>query len=181
MPQRRPPALFVPHDHATQEVYGVAEDEAPYSGSRSLAVRVEPALIPLPSKVDDLGATRDTLNPHPVPLPPGEGRKDGGVAYSAAAVERARDVALVGREGVSMEGLLRVPAQAGELPHPPGFYYSVISEGFGVMPAYGAQLQPRERWAIVAYLRALGRSQRAPLSSAPPDIQTRLLQEGRAP
>ncbi|MFP2903039.1 c-type cytochrome, partial [Corallococcus sp. 4LFB] len=70
---------------------------------------------------------------------------------------------------------------AGALPHPPGFYFQVISHGFGVMPAYGPQLTPQERWAVVAYLRALGRSQHAPLSAAPPEVQARLRQEVRAP
>lgn len=193
MPQRRPPGLFVPHDHGTQVVYGMAEDEAPYSGTKARAEHVDPNPIPLPRELDAWGAVRETNTP----LPPGEGRGEGSrpsapspspmtarrdagppPAYSEAAAEHARNIALAGREGTSMEGLLRERPIPGDLPHPPGFYFSVISEGFGVMPAYSAELQPRERWAIVAYLRALSRSQHAPLSAAPPEIQTRLLQEG---
>ncbi|MFP2956824.1 c-type cytochrome [Myxococcus sp. 1LA] len=60
------------------------------------------------------------------------------------------------------------------LPHPPGFYYEVISEGYGLMPSYAAELPPEERWAVVAWLRVLAYSQRAPLSAAPPEVQSSL-------
>jgi hypothetical protein len=38
----------------------------------------------------------------------------------------------------------------------------VISEGYGSMPAYGPQIPVRDRWAIVAYVRALQLSQHFP-------------------
>lgn len=38
---------------------------------------------------------------------------------------------------------------------PVGYYYDVISRGFGEMSSYAAQLSSRDRWAIVAYIRAL--------------------------
>jgi mono/diheme cytochrome c family protein len=70
------------------------------------------------------------------------------------------------------------PVSAGweALPHPPGFYYSVITEGYGLMPSYADALTPSERWALVAYLRALAYSQLAPVSAAPPAVQTSLQQ-----
>ena len=37
----------------------------------------------------------------------------------------------------------------------PGYVFDVISNGFGAMPDYRAQIDPRDRWRIVAYLRAL--------------------------
>ena len=40
-----------------------------------------------------------------------------------------------------------------------GYIYSVISNGFGGMASYSAQVNPRDRWAIVAYIRALQYSQ----------------------
>jgi len=61
-------------------------------------------------------------------------------------------------------------AQRG-FPHPPsyhidrlrtapvGYFYDVITRGFGVMPSYASQIPPGDRWAIVAYVRALERSQ----------------------
>src|ERR1035437_2882553 len=38
---------------------------------------------------------------------------------------------------------------------PNGYLYDVITNGFGAMPDYAAQIQPPDRWAIVAYIRAL--------------------------
>jgi hypothetical protein len=43
----------------------------------------------------------------------------------------------------------------------------VIANGFGSMPDYAAQVPPYDRWAIVAYIRALQLSQNAPASLAP--------------
>lgn len=40
-----------------------------------------------------------------------------------------------------------------------GYFYSVISNGFGQMSSYAAQIEPADRWAIVAYVRALQLSQ----------------------
>jgi mono/diheme cytochrome c family protein len=37
----------------------------------------------------------------------------------------------------------------------PGHIFDVISNGFGAMPDYRAQIDPRDRWRIVAYVRAL--------------------------
>lgn len=44
---------------------------------------------------------------------------------------------------------------------PLGHFFNVISNGYGAMPDYAAQLTPEERWAVVAYIRALQLSQRA--------------------
>jgi mono/diheme cytochrome c family protein len=44
---------------------------------------------------------------------------------------------------------------------PLGHFYDVMSNGFGAMPDYKAQIAPRDRWAIAAYVRALQLSQHA--------------------
>jgi len=44
---------------------------------------------------------------------------------------------------------------------PLGWFYDVISNGFGGMPDYAAQVKPADRWAIAAYIRALQLSQGA--------------------
>jgi mono/diheme cytochrome c family protein len=44
---------------------------------------------------------------------------------------------------------------------PAGHFFNVISHGMGVMPQYGKEISPADRWAIVAYIRALQLSQRA--------------------
>ena len=38
---------------------------------------------------------------------------------------------------------------------PVGYYFEVATNGFGAMPAYASQVPPRDRWAIIAYIRAL--------------------------
>ncbi|HKR61997.1 MAG TPA: cytochrome c [Pyrinomonadaceae bacterium] len=38
---------------------------------------------------------------------------------------------------------------------PVGHYFDAITNGWGAMPSYAAQIPPRDRWAIVAYIRAL--------------------------
>jgi len=43
----------------------------------------------------------------------------------------------------------------------PGYFFDVITNGFGAMNDYAAQIKPRVRWAIIAYIRALQLSQNA--------------------
>jgi len=50
---------------------------------------------------------------------------------------------------------------------PVGYYFQVMSTGFGVMPSYAAQISPRDRWVIAAYIRALQVSQSATLDDVP--------------
>lgn len=51
----------------------------------------------------------------------------------------------------------------------PGYFYDVISNGFGQMPDYSAQVAPADRWAIAAYIRALQLSQNATIDDVPAD------------
>jgi hypothetical protein len=50
---------------------------------------------------------------------------------------------------------------------PVGYIYDVITEGFGIMPDYASQIPPRDRWDIVAYVRALQLSQNATMADVP--------------
>jgi mono/diheme cytochrome c family protein len=50
---------------------------------------------------------------------------------------------------------------------PNGHFYDVITNGFGAMQDYAAQIAPRDRWAIVAYIRALQLSQNATTADVP--------------
>jgi len=61
---------------------------------------------------------------------------------------------------------------------PAGYFYDVITQGFGAMPDYSQQIQPRDRWAIVAYIRALQLSQNATIKDVPAGAQAQLNQEG---
>jgi mono/diheme cytochrome c family protein len=61
---------------------------------------------------------------------------------------------------------------------PAGHFFDVATNGFGAMPAYAAQVPVRDRWAIVAYVRALQRSQHATLADVPPAERRLLEAEG---
>jgi hypothetical protein len=60
---------------------------------------------------------------------------------------------------------------------PVGHFFDVMTNGFGAMPSYAAQVPARDRWAIVAYIRALQLSQHASLDDVPPDARAQLEQQ----
>jgi mono/diheme cytochrome c family protein len=62
---------------------------------------------------------------------------------------------------------------------PPGRIYRIVTVGYGLMPANDYQLTAEQRWAVVAYLKALERSQTAKVSELPPDLRVEL--ERQAP
>jgi Cytochrome C oxidase, cbb3-type, subunit III len=57
---------------------------------------------------------------------------------------------------------------------PVGHFFDVMSNGIGVMMDYAAQVSPRDRWAIAAYIRVLQLSQHASLADVPPEIRQQL-------
>jgi mono/diheme cytochrome c family protein len=64
--------------------------------------------------------------------------------------------------------------------NPDGWFYQVIAQGFGLMPSYASHLTVQERWAVVAYLRALQLSQRTRIDTIPPAERARLMQAGKS-
>ena len=60
---------------------------------------------------------------------------------------------------------------------PPGHLYDVITNGYGAMYPYKSIVDVNDRWAIVAYIRALQRSQRAAVADVPPDALANLQKE----
>ena len=63
---------------------------------------------------------------------------------------------------------------------PVGYFYDVISNGFGAMADYAAQIAPRDRWAIAAYIRVLQFSQHALMSDVPPEHRQEFNDAGQA-
>lgn len=57
---------------------------------------------------------------------------------------------------------------------PAGHIYNTITNGIRNMPAYGPQISVEERWAVVAYVRALQRSQYAKVEDVPSDLRASL-------
>jgi mono/diheme cytochrome c family protein len=133
---------------------------------------------------------------HAVPLEIASGRDREGKTVSAIPVALTRELLDHGRKDfeiycavchglvgdgyspVSTQMSLRPPPSLHKLANPsPGHVFQVISEGFGLMPSYATQLEPEERWAVVAYVEALRRSQSAKVADAPKAIQDKLAKE----
>jgi mono/diheme cytochrome c family protein len=51
---------------------------------------------------------------------------------------------------------------------PVGHFFDVITNGWGAMPDYSSQIPVQDRWAIIAYIRALQLSQQVPVEQVPP-------------
>jgi mono/diheme cytochrome c family protein len=57
---------------------------------------------------------------------------------------------------------------------PVGYFFDVITNGFGNMPDYKAQIPPADRWRIIAYVRALELAHSATAADVPPDEMQKL-------
>lgn len=57
---------------------------------------------------------------------------------------------------------------------PLGLFFDVITNGLGPMPSYALQVPVRDRWAIIAYIRALQLSQNATINDVPPQDRSKL-------
>ena len=55
-----------------------------------------------------------------------------------------------------------------------GYFFDVITNGFGAMQGYAEQVPVRDRWLIVAYVRALQYSQNANIDDVPADRRSEL-------
>src|SRR5271154_1556345 len=83
---------------------------------------------------------------------------------------------------VAVRGMKHPPSFHDErLRHEPnGYFYDVITNGFGAMYSYSAQIPVRDRWTIVAYLRALQLSRNAHVAELPAGEREKLMAEGAA-
>ena len=57
---------------------------------------------------------------------------------------------------------------------PPGYLFSVITNGYGIMYPYASRVEAPDRWAIAAYIRALQLSRHGTLDDVPADERTTL-------
>jgi len=57
---------------------------------------------------------------------------------------------------------------------PDGYFFQVMTNGFATMPSYAPQVSPADRWAIVAYIRALQYSQHAGVADLPESERIKL-------
>lgn len=57
---------------------------------------------------------------------------------------------------------------------PAGHFFEVITQGFGQMPSYANQLSEQDRWAVIAYIRALQFSRNLRLDQLPPEDRAKM-------
>ena len=124
------------------------------------------------------------------------GKDANGLDLTAIPVPITRDLMTLGRKnfeircavchGLLGDGVSPVATQMSLRPPPAilrgpnlkaGHVYQVITGGYGLMPGYEYVLTVEERWAVIAYLAALQRSQNATLADAPPDVRAQLAKE----
>jgi len=91
------------------------------------------------------------------------------------AVGDGNGIIMVGNAGQGY-GYIPAPTFHDEflLAAPDGYLYDVITNGVRSMPAYGHQLRPADRWAVVAHIRALQRAQAATPADLPQPERERL-------
>ncbi len=63
---------------------------------------------------------------------------------------------------------------------PVGHFYDVITNGYGAMYSYASRIEPKDRWAIVAYIRALQLSQNVKATDLTPEQQAKLNEKPKA-
>jgi mono/diheme cytochrome c family protein len=87
-----------------------------------------------------------------------------------------------GQGMVTMRGMKHPPTyhQDRLRNEPSGYFFDVITYGFGAMNGYSAQLEPKDRWAIVAYVRALQLSRNAHVGELPANLREKLMAGGSA-
>ena len=64
---------------------------------------------------------------------------------------------------------------------PAAHFFDVITNGWGAMPDYAAQIAPEDRWKIIAYIRALQLSRRVKMEELPPDARQKVLSGSKEP
>jgi mono/diheme cytochrome c family protein len=139
---------------------GTLQDDAEFFTGKNGATAVNALPFPLTAAVLDRGEER--FNIYCTPCHGLSGRADG----------------MIVRRGYRQPPSFHVDRlqQA-----PLGHFYDVMTNGFGAMPDYRAQIAPRDRWAIAAYVRALQLSQHAGAADIPADERQKLGQPGAKP
>jgi mono/diheme cytochrome c family protein len=81
-----------------------------------------------------------------------------------------------GQGMIAMRGMKHPPSYhiARMRQAPNGYFYDVITNGFGAMYGYSERISPADRWAIIAYVRALQLSRNIKAADLPPDLREKL-------
>ena len=122
---------------------------------------------------DDLMVTKESNN---FPLPVNEALLERGEERYKIFCSPCHGLQGDGNGMVAMRGMKHPPSYHIDRlrQSPNGYFYDVITNGFGQMYSYSAQGPPRDRWAIVAYVRALQLSRNARPADLPADMREKL-------
>lgn len=81
-----------------------------------------------------------------------------------------------GQGMIAMRGMKRPPSyhidRLRQVPN--GYFYDVVTNGFGAMYSYSERITPPDRWALIAYVRALQLSRNIKAADLPPDLRQQL-------
>jgi hypothetical protein len=189
-PRRRLPALFLiasvvisgaacRQDMQDQPKYKDLRGSAFFEDGRSARPVVEDTVARGALLADPRLTTGKDANGQPVATLP--------VPLTRALLERGRDryrIYCTPCHGLTGDGLGMVVQRGYRQPPaffidrlreaPIGYFFDVMTRGFGAMMDYSAQIPPEDRWAIAAYVRALQLSQRTTLSDVPADARPQL-------
>ncbi len=146
---RLPPEDTVPVDAPAGPVATGLETASGSAGSAAVPL----AAIPLPLTPALVARGRDRFNTFCAPC---HGATGDGHSVVAEAMPLVKPASLVSAELAA---------------RPPGHIFTVITHGFGMMPRYAYQLPPEDRWAVVAYVRALQLGAGVPLASLPEELR----------
>ena len=128
---------------------------------------------------DELMGAKDSNN---FPLPVNEALLERGEERYHIFCSPCHGLQGDGNGMIVMRGMKRPPSyhqdRLRQLPN--GYFYDVITNGFGQMYSYSAQIPPRDRWAIVAYVRALQLSRNAHSADLPAELHEKLNSGGTA-
>ncbi len=113
-----------------------------------------------------IGANPGDVMPFPVTKEVLERGRERYNIYCAPCHSRVGD----GNGFIPSRGFTRMPPSY-HIPRlqkaPLGYFFDVMTNGFGIMPDYASQISPEDRWKIVAYIRALQLSQNATQADVP--------------
>jgi mono/diheme cytochrome c family protein len=134
---------------------GTLQDDAAFFTGKNGAAEIDTLPFPLTAEVLDRGEQRFNIYCSPCHDVTGSGRgmivRRGYRQPPSYHIDRLRQI-------------------------PIGHFYDVMTNGFGAMPDYRAQIPPRDRWAIAAYIRALQLSQHASAADIPAEDRQKLSQ-----
>jgi mono/diheme cytochrome c family protein len=134
---------------------GTLQDDVTFFTGKNGAAEVDALPFALTAEVLDRGEQR--FNIYCTPCHGPTGRADGMIVRRGYRVPPSFHI----------DRLRQVPI---------GHFYDVMTNGFGAMPDYRAQIAPRDRWAIAAYVRALQLSQHVTATDLTPEERQQLSQ-----